>query len=330
VKVAVIGAGAWGTTLSILFSEAGHDVSLWVFEDRLCAKMIEQRENKWYLPGLPLPVSIDVTNDLAEAADGAELVVFAVPSKHIRNVAANVSEHVSKAAIILSAAKGLEQGTGKRMTEVLKEGFPSHKIAVITGPNLSKEIARGLPATTVIASEDVLTAQKIQSALTLDRFRVYTSNDIIGVELGGALKNVIAIAAGVVDGLELGDNARAGLMVRGIVEIARLGCVLGASMETLSGLTGMGDLIATCSSKLSRNHRIGEALARGKTLNEILIGMREVAEGIDTTKVAMELSRKHKIDMPITEQVYKVLFEGKDPYQAISDLMTREKKGENR
>ncbi len=327
-KVAVIGAGAWGTTLSIIFAEAGHDVRLWIYESQLCGIMLEERENKWYLPGFQIPSSVDISCDIGEAAKGADIVVFSAPSKHLREIASQARKFIPDGAVILSATKGLEEKTGKRMSEILSEIYPKNKLAVISGPNLSKEIAKGLPAAAIVASNDLGIAKKIQSAINLERFRIYISDDVIGVELGGTLKNVIAIAAGIADGLDLGDNAKAGLMVRGIVEIARLGSAVGAKAETFAGLSGMGDLIATCSSKLSRNHCVGEAIAKGRKLDEILSEAKGVAEGVPTTKVALELSRKLNIEMPITQEVYKVLFERKDPYKAIASLMTRELKKE--
>jgi len=327
-RISIIGAGAWGTTLSILLSEAGHEVSLWVFEDKLCSIMMELRENKWYLPGFQIPVSINVSNHLEEALSNPELVVFVTPSKHLRSIASRASKRIKNSAFILSAVKGLEEGTDKRMSEVLSDVLPKNKIAVISGPNLSKEIAKGLPAASVVASSDSLVAEMIQSAFKIDRFRVYTTDDVAGVEFGGALKNIIAIAAGISDGLGLGDNAKSGLMVRGIVEIARFGVMMGAKQETFFGLSGMGDLITTCSSKLSRNHCVGEALAKGKHLDEILRGMKEVAEGVGAARAARDLAKKNNIEMPITEEVCKVLFEKKDPYHAMADLMGRELKRE--
>ena len=327
-KVTVVGAGAWGTTLSVIFAEAGHEVMLWVYEDKLCGMMVEERENRWYLPGFQIPLSVDITCDLSQALTGAELVLFCVPSKHLRGTASSAKAFTPESAIILSATKGIEGSTFKRMSEVLSEVYPGRAINVISGPNLSREIAKGLPAATVVASSDILEAKKIQSALPLDRFRVYISNDVIGVELGGALKNIIAIAAGIADGLGLGDNAKSALMVRGMVEIARLGASLGAQADTFSGLSGIGDLITTCSSRLSRNHCVGVAIAKGEKLNDILSGAKEVAEGVATAKAALELAKKHKVEMPITEEVCKVLFESKDPYKAITSLMMRELKKE--
>lgn len=327
-KVAILGAGAWGTTLSIIFAEARHGVSLWVYESRLCGTIMETRENKSYLPGFQIPLSVDISSDIGEVARDAELVVFSAPSKYLRQVAGQAKKFISDKAIILSATKGLEEKTGKRMSEILCGIFPDNKIVVISGPNLSGEIAKGLPAATIVASTDMDAAKKIQAAVNLERFRIYVCNDVIGVELGGTLKNIIAIAAGIADGLGLGDNAKAALMVRGIVEISRLGVALGANAETFAGLSGIGDLITTCSSKLSRNHCVGESIAKGMKLSDILAGMKDVAEGVGTSKVAYELSKELNVEMPITQEVYKVLFEGKDPYQAIASLMMRELKKE--
>lgn len=330
-SIAIIGAGAWGTTLAILLSENGHEVKLWVLEEDLCSEMKEMRENKRYLPGFPIPSNIDLTSNLAETLPSAKLIIFAVPSKHLREIAKNSSAFISEDNIVLSVTKGLEENTHKRMSEVLIEEIKSldpENLAVLSGPNLSKEIAKGFPAASVVGSKSLKTAKKIQGFLMMERFRVYTNTDVIGVELGGALKNIIAIAAGAVDGLGLGDNAKAGLMVRGIAEIMRLGTAMGAKTSTFSGLSGIGDLITTCASNLSRNHYVGEEIAKGRKLKEILEGMEAIAEGVTTTKAAHALAKKHKLEMPITDQVYQVLFEGKDPYKAIEDLMIRTPKEE--
>jgi glycerol-3-phosphate dehydrogenase (NAD(P)+) len=240
----------------------------------------------------------------------------------------NFSRLIKNDALIISAVKGLEIETQKRMSEVIKEELPCEKIAVISGPNISKEIARGLPAATVAASADIEIAKLVQQILNSSRFRVYTNTDVTGAELGGALKNVIAIAAGVADGLMLGNNAKSALMVRGITEIMRLGVAMGGKSETFSGLSGIGDLITTCESTLSRNHQVGVEIAKGRKLKDIIIKMYDVAEGVPTSKAARELSRRLKIEMPITEEVYSVLYEGKDPFKAISHLMQRELKNE--
>ncbi len=326
-KICVIGGGAWGTTLAILFAEKGNKTSLWIFEKDLAAKMNKTRENKEYLPGFQLPESIEITNDCKASLD-AEIVLFAVPTQFLRSIAKQASSFINSNTVVVCASKGIEEKTSKLPSDILKEELKAKKFAVLSGPNLSREIAQGLPAASVVASEDISTAKLIQESLMLERFRVYTNTDPVGVQLGGALKNIIAIAAGVADGLDLGNNAKAGLMIRGFAEISRLGVALGAKAETFAGLSGMGDLITTCSSKLSRNHTVGKQIAKGKKLSEILKGMKEVAEGISTTKAAIALGKKHKIPLPITEEVYRILYEGKNPFQAIADLMTRSAKTE--
>jgi glycerol-3-phosphate dehydrogenase (NAD(P)+) len=326
-RLSVIGAGAWGTTLSILAAENRHEVTIWSYEEDVAKSINELRENKKYLNGFQLPQNIDSTTDLKKAAS-CDIIILSTPSQYLRETLRNAARFIKKDALIISAVKGLEIETQKRMSEVVKEELPCEKIAVISGPNISKEIARGLPAATVAASVDIEIAKLVQQILNSTRFRVYTNTDMIGVELGGALKNVIAIAAGVADGLMLGNNAKSALMVRGITEIMRLGVAMGGKSETFSGLSGIGDLITTCESTLSRNHQVGVEIAKGRKLKDIITKMYDVAEGVPTSKAAREISRKLKIEMPITEEVYSVLYEGKDPFKAISSLMQRELKNE--
>jgi len=326
-KVSVIGAGAWGTTLSILASENGHSVTLWSYETDVVKAVNETRENKKYLNGFQLPQPIEATGDLKMAAE-SEILIFATPSQYLRETLQNISRFIKKDSVIVSAVKGLEIETQKTMSTLIKEEIPAKTVAVISGPNISKEIARGMPAATVAACADIGTAKAVQTALNSGRFRVYTNTDVIGTELGGALKNVIAIAAGIADGLTLGNNAKAALMVRGMVEIMRFGVAMGGKPETFNGLSGIGDLITTCNSTLSRNHFIGVEIAKGRKVSEIITKMYDVAEGVPTAKAARELSRKVKIEMPITEEVYSVIYEGKDPFKAISSLMQRDLKNE--
>jgi len=326
-KISIIGAGAWGTTLSILAAENGHSVKLWSYEEDVVKSINEKRENNKYLNGFQLPQNIEATGDLKAAAD-CDMMIFATPSQYLRETLRNVSRFVQKGCTVVSAVKGLELETQKTMSTVVKEEIPAKAIVVISGPNISKEIARGLPAATVAACKDIETAKIVQQALNSKRFRVYTNSDVIGAELGGALKNVIAIAAGVVDGLMLGNNAKAALMVRGIVEIMRLGVAMGGKSETFSGLSGIGDLITTCNSTLSRNHFVGVEIAKGRKVSDIITKMYDVAEGVPTAKAARALSRKVKIEMPITEEVYSVIYDGKDPFKAISSLMARDLKNE--
>jgi len=326
-KISIIGAGAWGTTLSIIAAENKHDVLLWSFEEDVAASINTSRENKKYLNGFQLPQTIEATTDLKKAA-ASDIILFATPSQYLRETLRNISRFINKDAIMVSAVKGLELETQKTMSTLIKEEIPAKELAVISGPNISKEIARGLPAATVVASANIKTAKSVQSAFNNNRFRVYTNTDVIGTELGGTLKNVIAIAAGVADGLMLGNNAKSALMVRGIAEIMRLGIGLGGKTETFSGLSGIGDLITTCNSTLSRNHFIGVEIAKGRKLSDITTKMYDVAEGVPTAKAARALAKKVKIEMPITEEVYSVLYEGKDPFKAISSLMQRDLKNE--
>lgn len=321
-RVGVIGAGAWGTTLAILLAENKHNITLWAFEKELVPEMRERRENCRFLPGFPLPAATEIT-DQTTFIESSEIIFVVVPTQFLRSTIKRFSSSISSSAIVVSACKGIEEKTLQLPSEIIKEEIGCKMICALSGPNLSSEIARGLPAATTVASTDEAAAKKVQSVLMVDRFRVYTNKDMVGVQLGGALKNVIAIAAGIVDGLNLGDNAKAGLLVRGLAEISRLGVAMGGRPETFAGLSGVGDLITTCSSKLSRNHQVGIALANGKKLTEILSQMNDVAEGVPTTVAARELGKKHKVRMPITDEVYSVLYENKEPYQAINALMTR-------
>lgn len=321
-KIAIIGAGAWGTTLSILLAENEHDVSLWIYEKNLVKNIQETRENKTFLPGFQLPENISITSDLNQIKT-AEIVIFAVPTQFLRSIASQFKKIIPASAIIVSASKGIDQKSLKLPLNILSEELSTKNLVALSGPNLSAEIAKGLPAAAVAASKDQEAAKQVQQALILERFRVYLNSDPLGVQLGGALKNIIAIAAGVADQLELGNNAKAGLLIRGIAEITRLGVALGADPKTFAGLSGMGDLITTCSSKLSRNHCVGEQLAKGKRLTDILKNMKDVAEGVPTTKAALALGEKQQVSLPITAEVYQLLYEGKDPFKSIDDLMTR-------
>ncbi len=321
-KAAIIGAGAWGTTLSILLAENKHEVTLWSYEKEVIENIKTLKENKKYLPGFPLLPSIESTSNIKQALLNAEFVFFVTPTQFLRDTVKNAAQLIKPGAHIISASKGIEESTLKLPSDIISE-FIKEDISALSGPNLSKEIANGLPAASVIASKNKKVAEKIQALLSSDRFRIYTNDDITGVELGGALKNIIAIAAGICDGFELGDNAKSALLIRSIAEIRRLGVSLGAKEKTFSGLSGMGDLITTCSSKLSRNHFVGVELSKGRKLNDILAGMNDIAEGVSTCKAAVNLAKRQNIEMPITFEIYQALFEGKDPYKAIISLMSR-------
>jgi len=321
-KISVIGAGAWGTTLSILLAQKGHSVTLWAYEKELAAQMKERRENRVFLPGFQLSENMNITADAAKAGE-ADLYLFVVPSKFLATIAARFKKVIAKGAAVAVASKGIEENTLRLPLQILADELKAGDLAVLSGPNLSAEIARGMPAASVAASTDQAAARSLQECLMTERFRVYVNRDPLGVQLGGALKNVIAIAAGVADGLELGNNAKAALMIRGIAEITRLGTAMGADPMTFAGLSGMGDLITTCGSKLSRNHFVGEQLAKGRKLSQVLAGMQNVAEGVTTAQAALALGKKHGVELPLVNEVCQVLYLGKDPALSITDLMTR-------
>lgn len=329
--VAIIGAGAWGTALAIQAARAGHAPRLWVFEPELLALLRETHENPWYLPGVRLPDAVTAVGTLAEAAAGVNLVIVAVPSHVARHVVTDLAPYLEGAVRVVSAAKGIEDERLARMSEVLTEVLPERqrsRIAVLSGPTFALEVAQGRPTAAVLASADPGLGRELQGALATPTFRLYTQRDVIGVELGGALKNVMAIAAGIADGLDLGLNARAALLTRGLAEITRLGVALGAHARTFAGLAGLGDLILTCTGPLSRNRSLGLALAQGSSLGEWQAGTRAVAEGVRTARAALELARRVGIEVPITAEVGAVLFGGKSPRAALSSLLSREARPE--
>lgn len=323
-KVAVIGAGGWGTALAGVLGENTHRVALWARSQDLATEINETRLNERYLPGVTLPASVNVTADLAVAAADAELILVVTPSHAVRETASRLKEFVKEGTVVVTAAKGLENSSLKRMSEVVAEELPSvaGRVVALSGPNHAEEVGLKYPSATVAASTSRQAAEFVQDALMLPYFRVYTNPDIAGVELGGALKNIIALGAGVAEGLGFGDNTKAALMTRGLAEIARLGMALGANALTFAGLAGVGDLIATCTSRHSRNRRAGLQLAEGKTVQEIE-GGRMVVEGIRAAKAAYELACRHGVEMPITEQIYSVLYKGVSPKDAVMQLMLR-------
>ena len=330
-SVAVIGTTAWGTTLGIVLAGKGTGVTLWARTEDEAATLNRERENAGHLPGFGFPKGLGATASLDEALDGAGLVIIAVPSQHVREHAGLVRDRLGGSTVVLSIAKGLEVGSAIRMSEVIGEEIGDmfrHNVCVLSGPNLAREIAQGLPATTVVAAADEAIAAKVQSIMATPLFRVYVNTDVVGVELGGVLKNIIALAAGMVDGLGFGDNTKAGLMTRGLAEITRLGVAAGANPLTFAGLAGLGDLVATCSSPLSRNRFVGQELAGGRSLGEIASSMSGTAEGITATTAALKLAAGHGVEMPIARQVHRVLHEGLDVRQGIAELMGRELKHE--
>lgn len=330
-KIAVIGAGSWGTALAVLLAEKQFSVNLWTrFPDEV-KQLVHNRENTDFLPGIHLPDNIVPTCDFQEAVAEAEIVFVVIPSHAVRGVIRNMVPYLNEKHIIVSAAKGIENGSLLCMTQVIKSELPQsleRNVGALSGPNLAKEVSIKLPTTTAIAFDYLPHAQRVQEILMSPYFRVYTNPDVRGVELGGALKNIIALAAGITDGLGFGDNTKAALMTRGLAEISRLGIALGAQPLTFAGLAGVGDLIATCSSPFSRNHRAGIGLGQGKTLDQVLSETNMVVEGVKTTAAARDLGKKNHVEMPITNQLYKVLYEDKPAKEAVLDLMLREAKEE--
>jgi glycerol-3-phosphate dehydrogenase (NAD(P)+) len=330
-EAAIIGTSTWGTTLGLVLGRKGVSVALWARTEEEAKRLNNEKENSHRLPGFPFPPELAATASLDRALDRAGLVILAVPSKDMRHSAALISPFLDESKLVLSVAKGLEIESAKRMSQVVSEEIDRSchpNICVLSGPNLAKEIARGLPATTVIAAYDATVAARAQNIMASSLFRVYVNTDVVGVELAGVLKNVIALAAGMVDGLELGDNAKSGLMTRGLTEITRLGVAAGANPLTFAGLAGLGDLVATCSSRLSRNRHVGQELARGRALDEVLDTMAGTAEGVTATVAALKLARDLGVDMPVAEEVHRVLYEGVDVRQAMANLMKRELKHE--
>ena len=326
-KIAVIGSGGWGTAIAILLSSRGHNVYLWSWIQEETDRLKKDRENKEFLPGVKFPDTIYCSHDMAECTDGAELIITAAPSPATRTTAKQLSPHVKEGQKIVNISKGLEEGTLLRLSQVYKEEIPQADISVMSGPSHAEEVARKVPTTVVTASDDREVSYYIQNTLSNDTFRVYVNDDVMGCEIGGSLKNVIALAAGVCDGLGLGDNTKAALMTRGIREISRLGVAMGAKLETFGGLSGIGDLIVTCCSMHSRNRRAGILIGKGVTPEEAVRQVGTV-EGYVCTKNAWELSKRMGIEMPITEQLAKVLFEGEPAANAIKNLMGRPNRNE--
>jgi glycerol-3-phosphate dehydrogenase (NAD(P)+) len=327
-RVAVIGAGAWGTALAIVLGrKATHDVRLWAYEHEVCASIAERRTNDLFLPGTRIPECVTPTTSLADALRDAEVVLSVMPSHHVRRLFTQMLPHLHDGMVFVSATKGVEDKSYMRITEVIAEvvggKFAPHLVAV-SGPSFAKEVAKGDPTAITAASSDDELARRVQKDLSDPRFRVYTNRDVVGVELGGALKNVIAIAAGVCDGLGLGHNSIAALVTRGLAEITRLSLTCGGHIETMAGLAGLGDLVLTCTGGLSRNRSVGVELGKGRKLQDIIAGMHGmVAEGVLTTNAAVGLATKHKVEMPITQQMHAILHQGKTPGEAIRELMSR-------
>lgn len=329
-NVSIIGAGSWGTALALVLHNNGHKVTIWsIIEEEICM-LQKKREHVDKLPGVKLPQELVFTTNLQEAVVNRDMLVLAVPSPFTRNTAKMLREYVVEGQLIVNVAKGIEESTLMTLTQLIEEEVPKARVAALSGPSHAEEVGKGMPTTCVAAAKEKETAEYIQNLFMSDVFRVYTSPDLLGVELGGALKNVIALAAGVADGLGCGDNVKAALITRGIAEISRLGVAMGGKKETFGGLTGIGDLIVTCASVHSRNRRAGVLIGQGSTMEEAMKEVKMIVEGVYSTKAAVALGKKYQVPLPIIEQVNAVLFEGKAAKEALSDLMLRDKTIESR
>jgi len=328
-KVAFLGGGSFGTALAVMLSKKGINTSVWTIDETGVYDINEKRENTKYLPGVTIPEKVTAYDNLKHTINGSQIIVLAVPSQVIRTVAKQVAPLLTKDQIVVTVAKGIEKGTLKTMSEIIEEEIKELPIVILSGPSHAEEVARDIPTTVTASSKDMEAAKQVQEIFSSTTFRVYTNDDLIGVQVGGACKNIIALAAGITDGIGYGDNAKAALMTRGMHEIVRIGTKLGGRQETFYGLTGMGDLIVTCTSMHSRNRRAGILIGKGKTMEEACKEVGMVVEGIEATKAFYELKERENIVMPITDALYKVLFENKDPGTAVYDLMSREKKDEH-
>ncbi|MDI9476938.1 MAG: NAD(P)H-dependent glycerol-3-phosphate dehydrogenase [Natronincolaceae bacterium] len=327
-NIAVLGAGSWGTALSMVLCSKGHKVNLWMRSKKQYTDMMRTYKNDKYLPDIKLPANLNLHVDLQKTVSGAGAILISVSSQSVREVLQKIGPYLTGNEIIINSSKGLERDTYLTMSQVVNDELPDNKFAVLSGPSHAEEVCRNMPTTIVAASKNKITAELVQDLFITPRFRVYTNPDVIGVELGGALKNVIAFGAGIADGLGFGDNAKAALITRGISEIARLGKVMGANKSTFAGLSGIGDLIVTCTSMHSRNRRAGILIGRGKGLDETLKEIGMVVEGVMTTKAAYKLAKKYNVEMPITEEIYNVIYNGGNAKEAVTNLMTRSRKHE--
>ncbi|HJD02959.1 MAG TPA: NAD(P)H-dependent glycerol-3-phosphate dehydrogenase [Candidatus Mediterraneibacter excrementavium] len=329
-NVGVLGAGSWGTALSVLLTENGHQVTVWSIDENEVKMLNEKREHELKLPGVKLPDSLVITGNMEDTIRGRDFLVLAVPSPFTRSTAKKMAPYVADGQIIVDVAKGIEESTLLTLSKQIEQEIPQADVAVLSGPSHAEEVGRKLPTTCVIGAKTRKTAEYLQSMFISPVFRVYTSPDILGIELGGSLKNVIALAAGIADGLGYGDNTKAALITRGIAEIARLGVKMGGKIETFTGLTGIGDLIVTCASVHSRNRKAGYLIGQGMSMQEAMDEVKMVVEGVYSAKAAAKLAEKYGVSMPIVDEVNAVLFDGKSPAEAVNDLMMRESRGENR
>ncbi|MFA5093379.1 MAG: NAD(P)H-dependent glycerol-3-phosphate dehydrogenase [Candidatus Omnitrophota bacterium] len=327
-RISILGDGGWGTTLAILLSKKGYSVTLWSAFKNYAKEISKTRKNPKFLPGFNIPKEIIITADIKSAITNKEIIVLAIPSQYTRSILKKIKNIFPKKAIFVSVTKGIEIGSLKLISEIICSELGAVRLAVLSGPTIAQEVAKGLPTTAVAAAQNIKVRKIVQQIFNTDKFRVYTNPDLVGVELGGSLKNVIAIACGVSDGLGFGTNTKAAILTRGLAEISRLGIAMGAKSKTFSGVSGLGDLVTTCISQQSRNRLVGELIGKGKSMKEICQKMQMVAEGVPTAKSAYALSLKYKIDMPITKEIYRLLYLNKTPKQAVKDLMTRKRKEE--
>lgn len=327
-KIGVLGGGSWGTALAILLAEKGYSVHMWLRNQEQLKEMEDKRINEKYLPNIVLPENLELTGDMGKAILGKDLILLSIPTHGVREVLGKSKEYIKPEQIIVNVAKGIENESLLRISQIVKEILPENKYGFLSGPSHAEEVAKNMPTTVVSASRDKIVAEYVQDLFMTPKFRVYTNPDLIGVELGAALKNVIALGAGISDGLNYGDNTKAALMTRGMFEMARLGEAVGGKSSTFSGLSGMGDLIVTCTSMHSRNRRAGILIGQGKNIDEVVKEIGMVVEGIKTTKSVFQLAQNHNISMPITREIYNVLYEGKDVKESLKDLMIRDKKHE--
>lgn len=327
-KIGVIGGGSWGTSLAVLLSKKNFEVDMWLRNKKQIEDILDTKENKKYLPGIKIPNSLNIYDDIKLTIKGKDIILLSVSSHGIRDVLLNSRKYINNDQIIVNVAKGIENNSLMKISDIAKEILPNNKYVILSGPSHAEEVARDIPTTVVAASVDRSVAEYVQDVFMTSNFRVYTNPDVVGVELGGSLKNIIALAAGMSDGLCYGDNTKAALMTRGLFEIARLGEQMGANINTFSGLSGVGDLIVTCTSMLSRNRRAGILIGKGKAVQEAVEEVGMVVEGIKTTKSAYELSKRYQVDMPITSELYGVLYEGKPVEDSVLNLMGRDKKFE--
>jgi glycerol-3-phosphate dehydrogenase (NAD(P)+) len=327
-KISLLGAGTWGSALAILLSGNGHDVTIWTKIEKEAKGLAENRNNLRNLPGAVLPETVKITLDMEEACRDRDLIVMAVASPYIRQTAKEAAPFIREGQILVNVSKGIEDRTLYTLSQVIKEEIPQADVAVLSGPSHAEEVSRGVPTTVVVGAETKVTARFVQDIFMNDIFRVYTSPDITGIELGGSLKNVIALAAGIVDGLGFGDNTKAALMTRGMAEISRLGIKMGGKMETFAGLSGFGDLFVTCTSKHSRNWNAGYLMGQGKSMEEAMQQVNQVVEGVNSARAALELANRHGVEMPIVEQINLLLFEKKSAKDALSDLLMRDRRKE--